>query len=95
MCYFVSLGFHVSLPKLHQLLPSAFGTQDVGSVGDEALANQGVGAHGADEAVVVPVAVLERDEARSADSSDRLGAGGASLGEQLAEAFSAVRFFVT
>lgn len=56
------------ISKLHQLLPSAFGAQDFRSVGDEALAHQRVVAHGADEAVIVPVAVLERDEARSADS---------------------------
>lgn len=76
--------------QLHQLLPSAFGTQNVGSISDEALADQGVSAHGTDEAVVVPVAVLERDEAGSADSSDRLGAGGASLGKQLTEALGTV-----
>lgn len=83
------------IAKLHQLLPSAFRAQDFRSIGDEALAHQRVVAHGADEAVIVPVAVLERDEARSADSSDRLGAGSASLGEQLAEALGAVWPLVT
>lgn len=49
--------------RLHQLLLGALRTQDVGAVCDEALAHQGAFAHGTDEAVVVPVPVLEGDEA--------------------------------
>lgn len=66
------------------------GTQDVALVGDETLSDQGASAHGTDETVVVPVAILERDEAGSSDTSDGLGAGGTPLGEQLAIAVGAV-----
>lgn len=80
--------------KLHELLPSALGTQNLRTVGDEALAHQRVVAHSANEAVVVPVAVFERDEACSADAGDGLGTGGAPLGEELAEALGAVWLLV-
>lgn len=80
---------------LHELLLGALGADDVGSVGDEALAHQGGLALRADEAVVVPVAVLERDEAGAADASDRLGAGRAPLSEELSEALGAVGLLVT
>lgn len=53
---------------LHELLFGALGADDVLSVGDEALAHQRGLALRADEAVVVPVAVLERDEAGAADA---------------------------
>lgn len=80
---------------LHQLLPRALRTEHVGSVGDETLADQGVIAHGADEAVVVPVTILERYEARSANAGNGLGTGSASLGEELSEALSTVRLLVS
>lgn len=76
--------------RLHQLLLGALRTQDVGAVCDEALAHQGAFAHGTDEAVVVPVPVLEGDEAGATNACDGLGAGGASLGEELPEAVCAV-----
>lgn len=47
---------------LHKFLLGALGAEDVAAVSDEALANQRTFAHGANEAVVVPVAVLEGDE---------------------------------
>lgn len=53
---------------LHELLLRALGTDDVGAVGDEALADQRRLALRADEAVVVPVPVLKRDEASAADA---------------------------
>jgi len=77
---------------LGQLLLGTLWAEDVGGVGDEAFAHQGVLAHRADEAVVVPVAVFERYEAGASDTCDRLGAGGAALGKKLAEAVGAVRF---
>lgn len=80
---------------LHELLFGALGADYVGAVGDEALANQGGLALGADEAIVVPVAVLEWDEAGAADASDGLGAGSAPLGEEFSEALRAVRLLVT
>lgn len=80
--------------QLHELLPSALGAENLRTVGDEALAHQRVVAHGADEAVVVPVSVFERDEAGSANSGDGLGTGGAPLGEELAEALGAVWLLV-
>jgi len=42
----------------------------------------------------VPVAVLEGDEARAADSGDGFDAGRAALGEQLAEAIGTVGLLV-
>lgn len=53
---------------LHELLFGALGADYVGSVGDEALADQGGLALRADEAVIVPVAVFERDEAGAANA---------------------------
>lgn len=46
------------------------------------------------EAVVVPVAVLERDELGAADAGDGLVAGEAAFREQLAEALGAVGLLV-
>lgn len=46
----------------------ALGTNDVVSVGDEAAADERCVASSADEAVVVPVPVLKRDETRASDS---------------------------
>uniref|UniRef100_A0A182NH14 Uncharacterized protein n=1 Tax=Anopheles dirus TaxID=7168 RepID=A0A182NH14_9DIPT len=43
-------------------------TDDVLLVGDETAPDQRRFAHRADEAIVVPVAILERDEARTADA---------------------------
>lgn len=54
--------------RLHQLLFGALRTEDVGAVCDEALAHQGPFAHGADEAVVVPVPILEGDEASATNA---------------------------
>lgn len=53
---------------LHELLFGALRADDVLAVGDEALADERGLALRADEAVVVPVAVLERDEAGAADA---------------------------
>lgn len=56
---------------LHELLLCAFGADDVLSVGDETLAHERGLALRADEAVVVPVAVFERDETRATDTWKR------------------------
>jgi len=66
---------------LGQLLLGAVGAEDIRAVGDKALADQGVFAHGAHKAVVMPVSVFEGDEASAADSGDWLDAGCAPLGE--------------
>lgn len=55
---------------LHQFLLGAFRTDDVLFVGNETAADQWRFADGADEAIVVPVTVLERDEAGTADSCE-------------------------
>ena len=52
----------------HEPLLGALGAEDVLVVGDEPLADHGGLAGGAEEAVVVPVPALERDEARPADA---------------------------
>jgi len=63
----------------HQLLLGALGADDVLTVRDEALPHHAGLAGRADEAVVVPVAALERDEPRASDSSDGFAARRASL----------------
>lgn len=87
------LCFGVAIP-LHESLLGAFRADDVFLVGDEAAAYQTGAALGAEEAVVVPMTVLEGDELGATDSSDGLVAGKAPLGEQLAEAFGAVGLLV-
>ena len=52
----------------HEPLLGALGAEDVLVVGDEPLADHGGLAGGAEEAVVVPVPALERDEARAPDA---------------------------
>lgn len=79
---------------LHQLLLGTLRTDDILLVGDEATADQGRFAHGADEAIVVPVTVFERDETGTADSGDWLDASGTSLGKQFSEALGTVRLLV-
>lgn len=54
--------------RLHELLLGALWADDVFGVGDEPSADQRSLARGADETVVVPVTVLERDESRAADA---------------------------
>lgn len=56
--------------RLHELLLGAFRANDVFGVGDEASAHQRSLARGANETIVVPVAILERDESGAADSRD-------------------------
>lgn len=47
---------------LHQLLLSAFGTNDIILIGDETASDQTRTAHCTEKAIVVPVAVFEWDE---------------------------------
>lgn len=56
---------------LHEFLLGALGTDNVLSVGDEALAHEGGLALRANEAIVVPVAVLKWDEAGAANAWNR------------------------
>jgi len=53
---------------LHELLLGALRADDIVAVGDESSADQGRLARGADEAVVVPMTVFERDKASAANS---------------------------
>jgi len=71
----------VFLIFLHELLFCALRAKDLFSIRDEAPANEGRLASSANEAIVVPVAVLERDESGSANASYRLAARCASLSE--------------
>lgn len=79
---------------LHHLHLGAVRADDVLAVGDEPAADQRGLAARADETIVVPMPVLEGDEAGAANASDRFRAGGASLGEQFSEALGAVGLFV-
>jgi len=79
----------------HQLLLRALRADDVLPICDEPLTHHAALAGGADEAVVVPVTTLERNETGSTNPCDWLAAGGAPLGEQLPEAVGAVRFVIT
>lgn len=78
----------------HELLLGTLGADNVLPVRDEALAHHAGLAWRADKAVVVPVAPLEGDEPRTADTSNWLAAGGAALREQLAKAVSTVRLVI-
>lgn len=64
------------------------------TVGDEPFADKGRRALRTNEAVVVPVAVFERDEFGATDSSDWLGAGIAPLGKQVPITIGTVRLLV-
>lgn len=65
----------------------ALGTDDVLVVGDESATHQAGLTGGAEEAIVVPVAVLEGDEFGTSDTGDGLVTGRATLGEQFPETF--------
>jgi len=88
---------HAAFPGwcLHELLLGTVGTQDVALVGDETLSDQRASAHGTNETVVVPITILERDEASSADASDWLGASRASLCKEFAETVGAVWLLIS
>lgn len=53
---------------LHQLHLGALGADDVVAVGDEATSDQRGLAARADEAIIMPVPILERDEASAANA---------------------------
>lgn len=72
----------------------AVGTDDVFLVGDEAFAYETGATVGAEEAIVVPVSVLEGDELGAADSCDRLAAGETAFGEKFSKTFRAVGLVV-
>lgn len=54
--------------SLHELLFGAVRAENVVLVGNETLADEGAAAHRADEALVMPVAILKRNKAGAADS---------------------------
>lgn len=53
---------------LHQLLLGALGTNDVLAVGDKASSDQRSFAARANEAIIMPVSIFERDETSAADA---------------------------
>jgi len=59
---------------MSSLRPCTSWTDDFSLVGQKAFTDQGLAATVAGEAFRVPVALLEGDEARSAETHDRLGA---------------------
>jgi len=75
---------------LHQLLLCTVRTQNVALVSNESLANKRASAHGTDEAIVVPVSILERDEPSAADTSDGFGTCCTSLCKEFSKAISTV-----
>jgi hypothetical protein len=100
----VSVRFIVKWPQVGlRLRPRAllgqfrFGTIRAyyfGAIGNETLPDEAALASGAQEAVVVPVPVFERNEPGSADASDGLLAATAALGVKGAEAVRAVGFIL-
>lgn len=74
----------------HKFLLCTLRADDVLSVSDESLSYHTGLARPAGEAVVVPMATLERDESGSADTCDRFTACGATLREQFPKAVGAV-----
>lgn len=83
------------MTKLHKLLFSAIGANDVVLVRDETVTDQAGAATSAEETIVVPVTVLEGDELSSSDSGDGLVTSEASFGKQFTETIGAIRFLVT
>jgi len=79
----------------HQLLLGTLGADDIFPVRDETLAHHAALAGGADEAVIVPMTTLERNETGSTNPSDRFAASRAAFGEEFTKAVGAVRFVVT
>lgn len=80
--------------ELHELLFGTFRTQNFRTIGDETFAYQRRFAQSANETIIVPSAVFERDEASATNASYGSGACYTSLGEEFPEAISAVRFII-
>jgi len=78
-----------------ELCTATVGAQDLVSSDEEATTDQRGGALVAEEAVVVPVASLERYELRRSQSSNGPHAAATFLGEHLSEAVCTERFLVT
>lgn len=72
----------------------ALGAKNICPVGDEALADKGSFAYSTDEAIIVPMSVFKGNEASATNTSNRLGAGSASLGEEFTETVSTVWFVI-
>jgi len=77
------------------LRSSAVRAQDVEASDQEATADQGRVALVADEAVVVPMTLVERDELGGAETSNGTRAAAALLGEIARKAVLAVRLLIT
>ena len=56
---------------LKNALFGALGTQDISTIGDESFSNQCHVAASALEAIIVPMAVLKRDESRAANTFEK------------------------
>lgn len=82
------------MKNLHKSFLGAFGTNNFLLVGDEAATYKGSRARSANEAIVVPMPVLERNETSAADAGDWLLARCATLSEQAAEALRAAGLVV-
>uniref|UniRef100_A0A0N8BCT8 Uncharacterized protein n=1 Tax=Daphnia magna TaxID=35525 RepID=A0A0N8BCT8_9CRUS len=79
---------------LKNTLFSAFGTENIGAIGDESFSDQRHVAASALEAIIMPMAVLERDKSCAANTGNGLGASSATLSEQFSETFSAIGFLI-
>jgi hypothetical protein len=78
----------------HEFLFRTIGAEDVRPICNKAFPHQAGSTFAADEALVVPVSILERDELGAADACYGLCARVASLGEEVTEAFGAERLVV-
>lgn len=80
--------------NLQHFLFGAIRADDILVISNETLADQTYLTCSAEEAIVVPVTIFERNEFSAADSSDWFVASETSLGEKFAKTFGAKRFVV-
>lgn len=92
---FLLVSLHSMGLNLHKFLLGTLGAENVRAISDEAFANQRAFAGSADEAVVVPVPVLKRNEACATNTSDGFATSGAALGKELSEAVGTIRFVLS
>lgn len=72
-----------------------FGTDDVGTIGYETTSNKTSFTTGANETVMMPMAILKRNETCTTNTGDWFRARYTTFGEQFTKAFGTIWFLVT